>query len=335
MNDQILLAHGGGGLLTSELIRELILQRFSNPHLDRLDDSAVLSAPDGRMAFTSDSFVVSPLFFPGGNIGDLAVCGTVNDLAMSGARPRYLSLCLIIEEGLAVADLEKILDSVRDQAAKAGAAVVCGDTKVVPVGQADGVYINTAGIGVIPEGVDIASGNARPGDRIIVSGTLGRHGLAVMLSRGDFHLSSPITSDVTSLEAIVAALIHAKVRVHVLRDLTRGGLAMALHEIAGRSGVTLEVHEERLPSDEAQAAACDLLGLDPLHIACEGRLVAMVHEDDAERAVAVMRSFQEASEAAVVGTVKPQGPYPLELVTAIGSRRILTPPRGEQMPRIC
>ena len=335
METNVLLAHGGGGLLSSHFIRELILPRFSNPGLDRLDDSAVLPAPGGRLAFTTDSFVVSPIFFPGGNIGDLAVCGTVNDLAMAGAIPRHLSLSLIIEEGLPIANLERILDSAAQRAAAANVAVVCGDTKVVPRGQADGLYINTAGVGVVPDGVDVSAANARPGDRIIVSGTIGLHGLAVMLSRGDFNLSSPVESDVAPLGDIVAALIEAGVRPRVLRDLTRGGLAMALCDIADSSDVTFEVREARVPTSDAQSAACDILGLDPLNVACEGRFLAVVAADDAERALEVMQRFDDAAGAALVGEVRERGAYAVELVTAIGSRRVLTPPRGEQMPRIC
>lgn len=335
MEANVLLAHGGGGLLSSQLIRELILPRFGNPQLDRLDDSAVFGAPGRRLAFTTDSYVVSPIFFPGGNIGDLAVCGTVNDLAMAGAIPRFLSLSLIVEEGLPISDLERILDSAAQRAKAANVTIACGDTKVVPKGEADALYINTAGIGVVPEGVDVCASNAGPGDRIIVSGAIGLHGLAVMLSRGDFNLSSPVESDVAPLGEIVAAIIDAGVRPRVLRDLTRGGLAMALCDIAEGSGVTLEVREAHIPTTDAQSAACDILGLDPLNVACEGRFLAVVAPDDVDRAMDVMSGFDGAAGAALVGTVRPRGPYAVELVTPIGSRRVLTAPRGEQMPRIC
>jgi hydrogenase expression/formation protein HypE len=335
MQKRILLAHGGGALLTAELIRSLIVERFDNPVLNRLDDSAVLPPQSGRLAFTSDSYVVSPTFFPGGNIGDLAVCGTVNDLAMSGAEPRFISLSLILEEGLPLDDLERILDSVRDRADEAGVQIVCGDTKVVPHGQADGVYINTAGIGVLPDGVDVSSANARPGDRLIVSGVLGLHGLAVMLSRGDFRLESPIQSDVAPLAAMVAALLAEGVELRALRDLTRGGLAAALSDVAEHSGVSLEVEESCIPSREVQRCACEILGLDPLHIACEGRLLAVVPEADAARAATVLRSFGAGAEAAIVGRANERGKHAMEFVTAIGSRRVITLPSGEQMPRIC
>ncbi len=335
MPDTILLSHGGGGLLSAAFIDEHIRTRFSNAWLDRMGDSAVLETERSHIAFTSDSFVVSPLFFPGGNIGDLAVCGTVNDLAMAGARPQWLSLSLILEEGLPVPDLERILDTIRDRAEEAKVAVVCGDTKVVERGQADGVYINTAGLGALPDSVACAAENARPDDRILLSGAVGLHGLAVLLAREDLGLSSPITSDVAPLNGVVASLVEAGLTLHAMRDLTRGGLATALHEIAGSAAVSMELEEERIPSIEAQQAACDLLGLDPLHIACEGRFIALVPPEDADAALDVMRACPVAREAACIGTVREQDRHALELVTAVGSRRVLTMPRGEQMPRIC
>jgi len=322
-------------MLTSELLDELIASRFSNPILDRMDDSAVLPAHPGRLAFTTDSYVVSPVFFPGGNIGDLAVCGTVNDLAMSGAVPKYVSLALILEEGLAVSDLEKILDAARDRAEGAGVQIVCGDTKVVPKGQADSVYINTSGIGVIPEGVNISAQNALSGDRLIVSGQLGLHGMAVMLARGNFNLETPIKSDVAPLNGIVAAMLDEGVKIRALRDLTRGGLAMAMLDLAKSSNVTVEVEEVKIPLNETQKSACDILGLDVLNIPSEGCFMAVVDPADAESAVGVMRRFPVAADAAVIGAIGTQGRYPLELITSLGSRRIITPPRGEQMPRIC
>jgi len=337
-DERILLAHGGGGRRTRDLIRSLILSRFTDEALAPLDDAAVLSAPGGRLAFTTDSYVVSPVFFPGGNIGDLAVCGTVNDLAMMGARPLWLSLALILEEGLPLADLERVLDAVRRRADETGVRIVCGDTKVVPKGAADRLFINTAGVGAVPEGVDVASPRrrgARPGDRLVLSGVPGLHGLAVMLSRGDFDLRSPLESDVAPLHEIVAALLSEGVAVRALRDLTRGGLTMALHDIAEGSGVTLEVDEAAIPTDGAQAAACDLLGLDLLHIACEGRFLAVVAGGEAGRAVEAIRRFEAGARAAVIGRVRPRGRYAVELRTAIGSRRVLMAPSGEQMPRIC
>jgi hydrogenase expression/formation protein HypE len=335
MQDKILLAHGGGGLLSGELVREMILPRFGNPDLERLEDSAVLPAGAGRMAFTTDSYVVSPLFFPGGCIGDLAVCGTVNDLAMMGARARYLSLALILEEGLAAADLERILDAAAARAEAAGVRVVCGDTKVVPRGLADGLYVNTAGVGLLPEGVEWAASNLRAGDALLVTGPLGMHGLAVMLARGNLNLQSPVRSDVAPLNAAVEALLGAGVRVRAMRDLTRGGLGMAVHDFAAAAGVTLEIEEAALPRDETQLAACELLGLDPLYVACEGCCLIAVEAADEDDAVRILRQDPACGRTARIGTVQEAGPYPVELVTAIGSRRVISPPRGEQMPRIC
>ncbi|MBN1256141.1 MAG: hydrogenase expression/formation protein HypE [Planctomycetes bacterium] len=335
MQEKILLAHGGGGLLTSQLIREEIASRFANPCLDQLDDSAVFASPGERLAFTSDSYIVSPIFFPGGNIGDLAVCGTVNDLAMAAARPLYLSLALILEEGLPLEELRRVLDSIAERAQEAQVQIVCGDTKVVPKGDADGLYINTAGIGVVADNLEVSSHSAKPGDCIILSGALGLHGLAVMLSRGEFKLSTPVKSDVAPLNGAVEALIKSGITLRVLRDLTRGGLSMALHDIAENSAVTVEVEEKAIPSDPAQSAACEILGLDPLHVACEGRFITIVPEEDAAKALACLRGLALTSEAAIIGRILERGRYPLELVTAIGSRRVVIPPRGEQMPRIC
>ncbi|MFW5798141.1 MAG: hydrogenase expression/formation protein HypE [Planctomycetota bacterium] len=335
MDDSVLLAHGGGGLLSDELIRELVAPRFRNEHLDRMDDSAVLRLAPGRVALTTDSYVVSPLFFPGGNIGDLAVCGTVNDLAMAGARPQYITLSLIIEEGFARSELELVLDSIRVRCLQSGVRVVGGDTKVVPRGAADGLFINTSGVGVVPDGLELSSHNARPGDAVIVSGAVGLHGLAVMLCRGDLKLQTPVRSDVAPLNAVVQRLVDEKIAARTLRDLTRGGLAMALYDIGRHSGVTVELEQDRLPQSDAAQSACELLGLDPLYVACEGRLVAVVAPDDAERAVELMRQVPAASEAAVVGHIIEKTDHAIELVTSVGSRRVVSPPRGEQMPRIC
>ncbi|MFH0911416.1 MAG: hydrogenase expression/formation protein HypE [Planctomycetota bacterium] len=335
MQEKVLLAHGGGGLLSREFIEHRIVSRFGNVHLDALDDSAVLAVDQGRLAFTTDSYVVNPLFFPGGNIGDLAVCGTVNDLAMAGARPMYISLALILEEGFSLQDLDRILDTVKTRAVQAGVEIVCGDTKVVGKGQADGLYLNTAGVGLVADGVDIASRNARPGDRVLLSGPVGLHGLAVLLGRGAFGLSSALESDVAPLHAVVQALLDAGVVVRSLRDPTRGGLAAALDEIARRSGVAIEIHEADIPTRPEQVSACEILGLDPLHIASEGCFTAVVEASHAERALKIMRRFAEAQSAAEIGEVLPRGNYPLFLRTAIGSRRLVTVPRGEEMPRIC
>jgi len=335
MQEKILLAHGGGGLLTSQLIHSQIQKRFSNDALNAMDDSAVLQLPQTRIAFTTDSYVVSPVFFPGGNIGDLAVCGTVNDLSMSGATPLYLSLSLILEEGFAMADLERVLDAIQIRAKEAGVSIVCGDTKVVPKGQGDGIYINTAGVGVLPEGIHISSANAKPGDRLIVSGTLGLHGLAVMLARNDFQMETPVKSDVAPLNKVVSALLDNNIAIHTLRDITRGGLSMALHDIADGSDSTIEIEEKDIPFSLAQTSACDILGLDPLHIPCEGRMLAVIAAEDADRAINVMQDISVSGEAAIIGTICEKSRYSIELITSIGTRRILTPPRGEELPRIC
>lgn len=335
MQDKILLAHGGGALLTESLIRDCIASRFTSAVLHRLDDAAVLPSAIGQLAFTTDSYVVSPYRFPGGTIGDLAVCGTVNDLAMVGAKPLYLSLALILEEGLPIAELEAILDAVQMRANEAEVEIVCGDTKVVPKGEADGIYINTAGIGILPENVDISSHNAQVGDALIVSGVVGLHGLAVMLARGNLSLQSPVESDVAPLNGMVQALLEAGIRIHALRDLTRGGLSMGLYDIAEHSGVTLEIQETEIPMDTAQSAACDILGLDPLHVACEGRFLAVVHPEDVSRSLDILRGFEVGKKAEMVGQILERDRYGVTLVTSIGSRRVLTPPRGEQMPRIC
>ncbi len=335
MSERILLSHGGGGTLTAQLLADEILPRFGHPALRALEDAAVLEPGAGRIAFTTDTYVVQPVFFPGGNIGDLAVCGTVNDLAMMGAAPRFLSLALVLEEGFLRADLARVLDSVRARAEEAQVQVVTGDTKVVPRGQADGLYVNTAGLGTIadPGGPSVAA--ARPGDRVLISGAVGLHGLAVLLARGDLSLETPLKSDVASLAAPVRALLDAGVRVRALRDLTRGGLAMALHDVAEASGVTVEIDEAALPEDATQAAACELLGIDPLTVACEGRFLAVVDARDAERAAQILTAHPVTRAAAVAGTIRERGRVPVELVTAIGTRRVLAAPRGEEMPRIC
>lgn len=321
-------------MLTAALVRDHILARFDNAILRELDDAAVLSVPPGRLAFTTDSYVVSPLFFSGGCIGDLAVCGTVNDLAMSGARPLYLSLGLILEEGLAVDVLDRVLDAVAARAREAGVEIVCGDTKVVPRGLADGLYINTAGVGILGPERGCRGDTIEVGDVLIVSGPVGLHGLAVMLSRGGLALEAPVESDVAPLNRAVEVL-QAAGPVRAMRDLTRGGLSMALYDLAERGSVTFLLEEARVPTQAAQRAACEILGLDYLHVACEGAFVAVVPAAVADQAVASLRGDGGCPKAAVVGQAVAQGRHRIELETSIGSRRVLSPPRGEQMPRIC
>ncbi|MDI7277010.1 MAG: hydrogenase expression/formation protein HypE, partial [Anaerolineae bacterium] len=277
MSEAILLAHGSGGQLSHELVTGVFADAFANPVLARLDDSAVLaSLGGGRLAFTTDSYVVRPLFFPGGDIGRLAVCGTINDLAMSGAEPRYLSAAFVVEEGFAIADLRRIVASMAQVARQAGVEIVAGDTKVVERGHGDGCFITTAGLGVIPEGVDVSAANARPGDAVLLSGTLGDHGMAVMAQREGLRFQAEIVSDVAPLHDLVRAMLEACPDVHCLRDPTRGGLATTLNELAAQSQVEMVVEEARLPVRAAVQGLCELLGLDPLYVANEGKLVAIV-----------------------------------------------------------
>ncbi len=334
MPDKILLAHGSGGRLSHELVKNSFLSRLGNPWLDKLDDSAVLEL-SGQIAFTTDSYVVSPIFFPGGDIGRLAVCGTVNDLAMSGARPVYLSLSLVIEEGLPVADLDKIVDSIQKTAGEAGVKVVTGDTKVVPRGAADKLFINTAGIGVIPPGVNISGSNARPGDVIILSGAIGDHGMAIMSQREGLKFSSPLLSDCAPLNSLVAGMLTAGHHIHCLRDPTRGGLATTLNELASQSGVGIVVEEEKMPVRPAVQAMCELLGLDPLHIANEGKLVAVVPPGYAEQVLAKMKQNRYGVEAVAIGRVVAEHPGKVIMKTRLGTSRIVGMLAGDLLPRIC
>ncbi len=336
MTERILLAHGGGGQLTHELIQRVFVPRFAHPALARLDDAAVLEPAGRRLAFTTDSYVVSPLFFPGGDIGKLAVCGTVNDLTMVGARPLYLSAGFIIEEGLPLADLERVADSMAAAAREAGVAIVTGDTKVVGRGSADGLFINTAGVGWVPEDVDISGGNARAGDAIIVSGALGEHGMAIMSLREGLPIDTPLASDCAPLNGLVEALLAAVPAgaVHALRDLTRGGLAAALVEIAEQSGVGFEVEEARLLIRPEVLSICELLGLDPLHVANEGKLVALVAPEQAEAALAAMRGHRYGVDSRLVGRVVTEHGR-VVLRTSLGTSRLVNRLVGEQLPRIC
>ncbi len=331
-DDRVLLAHGSGGRLSHDLVEKRLVSSFSNPVLDRLDDSAVFEL-SGRLAFTTDSYTVSPIFFPGGDIGKLAVCGTVNDLAMSGAAPLYLSLSFIIEEGLLLVELEKIVDSISRAAAEAGVKIVTGDTKVVNKGSADRLFINTSGIGLIPDGIDISGANARHGDRVILNGSLAEHGIAIMSQREGISFKAPVASDCAPLNKLVAEIISP--RLHCLRDPTRGGLATTLNEFARQSRVGIRLDEESLPVSEAVLAACELLGFDPLHVANEGKLVAVVAPDDADRVLARMRQNEYGSGATVIGEVVAEHPGRVVMTTRLGSSRIVDMPTGELLPRIC
>ncbi|MFC2056303.1 hydrogenase expression/formation protein HypE [Chloroflexota bacterium] len=336
MQDRVLLAHGSGGKLSHDLIEKSFVSTLSNPILNKLDDSAVFElGGSGRLAFTTDSYVVSPIFFPGGDIGKLAVCGTVNDLAMSGATPLYLSLSFIIEEGLLITDLEKIVGSVYQAAAEAGVKIVAGDTKVVDQGSADKLFINTSGVGVVPSGVDISGANARPGNKVIVSGTLGDHGIAIMSQREGLKFSSALKSDCAPLNQLVIEMLQGSRCINCLRDPTRGGLATSLNEIANQSGVGIEIEEKLILVRDEVRGACELLGLDPLYIANEGKLVAVVASADADKVLAKIRRTQYGHEAAIIGEVVNGHPGRVVIKTPYGSSRILDMLSGELLPRIC
>jgi len=334
--DRILLAHGGGGSLTKQLVQELVVARFGNPILAPLADSAVLDLPPGRLAFTTDSYVVNPIRFRGGDIGGLAVCGTVNDLAMAGARPLHISLALILEEGLPLDDLEAILDSAKAAAEEAGVAVVCGDTKVVERGAADGCYINTSGIGLIPQGVQLAMDGARPGDAVLLNGPVGDHGIAIMSEREGLAFASPVVSDVAPLAHLTAAILDASGKaVHVLRDPTRGGVGMVVCEVAEASSCDIELDETKIPVRPEVRGACELLGLDPLYVANEGKVVVFCAEEAAWRVLAAMRAHPLGRSAALIGRVLDGTRGRVTLRTAIGGLRVVDRPYGEQLPRIC
>jgi hydrogenase expression/formation protein HypE len=333
MEDKILLAHGSGGKLMHDLIQSF-LPDLANPILEKMEDAAVFDV-SGKMAFTTDSYTVNPIFFPGGDIGKLAVCGTVNDLAMSGAKPLYLSLAFIIEEGLPAADLRKILHSINKAAAEAGVKIVTGDTKVVNKGSADKLFINTAGVGLVPEGVNISASNARPGDKIIVSGNIGDHGIAVLSQREGLKFNTPVPSDCAPLNQLVADMLAACRDIRSMRDPTRGGLATTLNDFAERAKVGIRIEEGKIPINKAVLAACELLGLDPLYIANEGKLAAVVPAKDAAAVLAAMKKNKYGTHAAIIGEVTAEHPGRVVMRTALGASRIVDMPVGELLPRIC
>lgn len=334
-NMTIQLSHGSGGKLSADLTRDLILPRFDNETLNQLEDQAVLSLPPGKIAFSTDSFVVSPLFFPGGDIGELAVNGTVNDIAMSGARPLHLSLGLIIEAGLAIPTLERVLDSIAQAAKTAGVTIVTGDTKVVEHGSCDQLFINTSGIGVIPEGIDLGVKNIRPGDKVIVSGTIGDHGMTILSQRNKLGANASLKSDTASLNGLIQTMLVTTNSIHALRDPTRGGLAMTLNEFSQGGGVGIELWEESLPITSQVAANCDLLGIDPLYVANEGKLVAIVAPDMADNILQTMRKHKHGKNATIVGEVVTDHPTIVTIQTSLGGKRIVDMPVAEQLPRIC
>ena len=329
------LAHGGGGRVMRGLIEGMFLPAFSDADAPLPHDSAVFELDNWRLAFTTDSFVVSPLFFPGGDIGTLSVYGTVNDLAMAGAAPHCLSAAFILEEGFEIDLLRRVVDSMRAAADEVGVRIVTGDTKVVDRGKGDGIYINTAGIGIVPPGVDISPTRVVPGDAVLVSGDLGRHGIAIMSVREGLTFEGALPSDCASLAGLVQALSRAGDDVHCLRDLTRGGLASALNEIAEHARVGIELQESAVPVAPPVAGACELLGLDPLYVANEGRLVAFVPAEAAEGVLEVMRAHPAAKQPAIIGTVTDESPGVVQLRGLLGGTRIVDLLSGEQMPRIC
>ena len=334
--ERITMSHGAGGKATQTLIEAVFLDAFRNPLLEPLEDAASLSVAGARLALTTDSYVVSPLFFPGGNIGDLAVNGTVNDLSVSGATPLYLTAGFILEEGFGVEDLQRVVASMQEAALAAGVSIVTGDTKVVQRGKADGCYINTAGIGVIPaDAAALGVAHAQPGDAIIVSGPIGDHGITIMLARGELDIEADLGSDTAPLNGLVADLLRAVPQVRAMRDATRGGVATILNEIARAADLGVLASEDDIPVRPEVRGACELLGIDPMYVACEGRLVAVVPRDSAEAAVRVMRAHPLGAEAAVIGEVVADQPGIVRLKTAFGGTRIVDLLVGDPLPRIC
>lgn len=332
---QVLMAHGGGGRLMNQLIEQMFVTAFRNPILEQRHDGALLEVETARLAFTTDSYVVHPLFFPGGDIGSLAINGTVNDLAMCGARPRWLSAAFILEEGLPLETLARVVDSMRRAALAAGVQVVTGDTKVVDKGRGHGLFINTAGIGTLEHRRVIAPASVRPGDVVLVSGDLGRHGMAIMSVREGLEFEGAILSDCAPLHEPVQALLAADLEVHCLRDLTRGGLTAALNEVATAAALQIDVDEALIPVREEVRGACEILGLDPLYVANEGRFAAWVAPHDAGRALEILRAAPACAEATRVGTVAAGSSGLVTLRSRLGVRRILDLLSGEQLPRIC
>ena len=335
-DEQVVLGHGSGGSMTHNLVRNLFYAAFDNGPLLAGDDSAMLDWPeDGRLAVTTDSHIVSPLFFPGGDIGRLAVCGTVNDLAMVGAKPLGLTAGFILEEGLPMVKLQAVIESMRLAATEAGIRIVAGDTKVVERGKGDGVFINTSGIGWVPFGREISGRNAQAGDVVLLTGPIGDHGIAVLVARGGLALESDVLSDVAPLNLLVESLLSTVPDVHVLRDPTRGGVATALNEIARQSSVAIQLDEAAIPVNPSVESACELLGLDPLYVANEGKLVAVVAAEDAEAVLAAMRAHPLGVDAARIGAVTEDPHHFVQMATRFGGRRVVDWLTGEQLPRIC
>jgi hydrogenase expression/formation protein HypE len=333
--DTIQLSHGAGGKLSQALIEHVFLPEFSNKKLEKMEDQAVFSVEKGKMAFSTDTFVVNPIFFPGGNIGELAINGTVNDVAMSGAKPLYLSVGFILEEGFSVSDLQKIVKSMKIAAEKAGVKIITGDTKVVNKGACDKIFINTSGVGVISENIDLGIHQIKEGDKIIVTGTLADHGMAVMTKREELSFQSEIQSDTAALNHIIEKLLKEKIQVKALRDPTRGGVATTLNEWAQQSDLGIKIYEEKIPVHNNVRGACEILGIDPLFVANEGKMLIAVAPEDEKRALEILKTLEFAEKSVTIGEVKDSHKGMLVMETALGIERLVEMPVGEQLPRIC
>ena len=330
----VTLAHGAGGKQTAELIGQVFKAHFANPYFTA-DDAATLPQPDGRIAMTTDGFIVSPRFFRGGNIGKLSICGTVNDLACMGAKPLYLTCAFVIEEGFPMDQLEEIVCAMEKTAKEAGVVIVAGDTKVAGKGQVDGVFINTTGVGIIPDGIRTSGELAKPGDAVIVTGDIGRHGCTILLERDDYGIEAEVTSDCAPLSGAVQAALRAVPDIHVIRDATRGGVGTVLYEIAGQSGVGVNLDAVSIPVDPAVRGVCGLLGLEPLYLACEGRLVMVCPAEKADLLLETLRGCKYTEGAAVIGKITDEMPGRVTMTTEIGARTLLAQPGNELLPRIC
>jgi len=333
--DRVLLAHGSGGTLSHNLVKDIFLPYFGNNYLNVLHDGAILNNSNKKLAFTTDSYVVNPLFFPGGNIGDLAINGTVNDLAMCGALPKYISCGFIIEEGFLINNLIEIIKNMKIAADKAGVKIVTGDTKVVENGKGDGIFINTSGIGFIDEGINISANNCKPGDVILINGFIAEHGMAIMSVRNGFEFESPIISDTAALNGLVADMLNVSKNIHVLRDPTRGGIASTLNELAESSNVGILIDENTIPISDTVKAACEILGFDPLYVANEGKLIAFLAPEEAEKVLGVMKTHPLGIHSRIIGEVVCENQGMVIMKTEIGSSRIVDMLTGEQLPRIC
>ena len=334
MGKTVTMAHGAGGRQTSELIDMIFKAHFENPDLTA-DDAAVLTPPAGKMAVSTDGFIVSPAFYPGGNIGKLSICGTVNDLSCMGAKPLYLTCAFVIEEGFPMEKLEEIAEAMEQTAKEAGVRIVSGDTKVAGKGQVDGVFITTTGIGEVTEGVEVAGNLAKPGDAVIVTGDIGRHGCTILLAREDFGIEADVTSDCAPLWGNVKTVMYATHDLHVIRDATRGGVGTVLYEIAGQSQVGIRLDASKIPVAPEVRGVCGMLGLEPLYLACEGRLVIMAPKEQAQRIVDALKKCPYSEEAAIIGEVTAEQPGKVVMLTEIGTQALLPQPGGELLPRIC